>query len=74
MCENGSKDSLRIPKQRRFTVFQDITEKLEAEPDLLNSVITGDESKEVEVESNNDAHCVLRYSRHRSFRIPTPRQ
>ena len=31
-------------KQRRFTVCQDITERLEAEPDLLNSVITGDET------------------------------
>ena len=31
------------------------------------------ESKEVEVKSKSDAHCVLRYSRHRSFRIPTPR-
>ena len=31
------------------------------------------ESKEVEVESKSDAHSVLRYSRHRSFRILTPR-
>ena len=31
------------------------------------------ESKEVEVESKSNAHCILRYSRHRSFRIPTPR-
>ena len=31
-------------KQQRFTVCQDITERLEAEPDLLNSVITGDET------------------------------
>ena len=31
-------------RQRRFTVCQDITERLEAEPDLLNSVITGDET------------------------------
>ena len=31
------------------------------------------ESKEVEVESKSDAHCVLRYSRHRSFRIPIAR-
>ena len=31
-------------RQRRFTVCQDITEHLEAEPDLLNSVITGDEA------------------------------
>ena len=31
-------------RQRRFTVCQDITECLEAEPDLLNSVITGDET------------------------------
>ena len=31
-------------KQRRFTDFQDITERLEAEPDLLNSVITGNET------------------------------
>ena len=25
------------------------------------------------IESKSDAHCVLRYSRHCSFRIPTPR-
>ena len=31
-------------KQQRFTVCQDINERLEAEPDLLNSVITGDET------------------------------
>ena len=31
-------------KQQRFTVCQDITKHLEAEPDLLNSVITGDET------------------------------
>ena len=31
-------------RQRRFTVCQDITERLEAEPDLLNSVITGDKT------------------------------
>ena len=31
-------------RQLRFTVFQDITERLEAEPDLLNSVVTGDET------------------------------
>ena len=31
-------------RQQRFTVCQDITEHLEAEPDLLNSVITGDET------------------------------
>ena len=31
-------------RQRRFTVCQDITERLEAEPDLLNSVIAGDET------------------------------
>ena len=31
-------------RQRRFTVCQDITERLEAEPDLRNSVITGDET------------------------------
>ena len=31
-------------KQRRFTVCQDITERLEAEPDLLNTIITGDET------------------------------
>ena len=31
-------------KQQRFTVCQDITEHLEAETDLLNSVITGNET------------------------------
>ena len=31
-------------KQQRFTVCQDITKHLEAESDLLNSVITGDET------------------------------
>ena len=31
-------------RQRRFTVCQDITERLEAEPDLLNSVITENET------------------------------
>ena len=31
-------------KQQRFTVCQDITEHLEAEPDLLNTIITGDET------------------------------
>ena len=31
-------------RQQRFTVCQDITERLEAEPDLLNSFITGDET------------------------------
>ena len=31
-------------RQRRFTVCQDITERLEAEPDLLNFVITRDET------------------------------
>ena len=31
-------------KQRRFTVCQDITERLKAEPDLLNSVITEDKT------------------------------
>ena len=31
-------------RQRRFTVCQDISERLEAEPDLLNSVITGNET------------------------------
>ena len=31
-------------RQRRFTVCQDITERLQAEPDLLNSVVTGDET------------------------------
>ena len=31
-------------RQRRFTVYQDISERLEAEPDLLNSVITGDQT------------------------------
>ena len=31
------------------------------------------ESKEVEVESKSDAYCVLRYSRHCSFGISTPR-
>ena len=31
------------------------------------------ESKKVEVKSKSDAHCVLQYSRHCSFRIPTPR-
>ena len=31
------------------------------------------ESKEVEVENKSDAHCILRYLRHRSFQIPTPR-
>ena len=32
----------KYQRQQRFTVCQDITEHLEAEPDLLNSVITGD--------------------------------
>ena len=31
-------------KQQRFTVCQDITKYLEAEPDLLNFVMTGDET------------------------------
>ena len=31
-------------KQQRFTVSQDITEHLEAEPDLVNSIITVDET------------------------------
>ena len=31
-------------KQQRFTVCQDIAERPDAEPDLLNSVITGDET------------------------------
>ena len=31
-------------KQQRFTVCQDITKRLEAEPDLLNSVLSGDET------------------------------
>ena len=31
-------------KQQRFTVCQNITKGLEAEPDLLNSIITGDET------------------------------
>ena len=31
-------------KQRRLTVCQDITERLEAEPDLLNSFTTGDKT------------------------------
>ena len=44
MSENGSKDSLQIPKTTKIHCLQDITEHLEAEPDLLNSVITGDET------------------------------
>ena len=32
------------------------------------------ESKEVEVKSKSDALCVIRYSRHRLFRIPTQGQ
>ena len=31
-------------RQRRFTVCQDITKRLEAEPDFLNSVIAGNET------------------------------
>ena len=34
----------KYQKQKRFTVFQDITERLEAEPDLLNSVTTAGET------------------------------
>ena len=34
----------KYQRQQRFTVCQDITEHLEAEPDLLNSVITGYET------------------------------
>ena len=87
-------------RQRRFTVCQDITKRVEAELDLVNSVITGDETwvfeydsetkrqsrewksygsprpmkaRKSEVKSKSDAYCVLRYSRHCSFRIPTPR-
>ena len=34
----------KYQKQRRFIVCQGITERLEAEPDLLNSVITGNKT------------------------------
>ena len=34
----------KYQRQGRFTVCEDITERLEAEPDFLNSVITGDET------------------------------
>ena len=45
LCEKMfSKIFSEYQKQQRFNVFQDITERLEAEPDLLSSVITGKEA------------------------------
>ena len=41
----------KYQKQQRFTICQDITKHLEAKPDLLNSVIIGDETWVFEYDS-----------------------